>query len=317
MTWKFALLPILLLAILLIGAAVAVVLLLAHPKTRATTATLLLAFGLVVVLLVGGLFSIRVIGTSTPVQVIGEPEAHVVLDAPSSVTATPGATSPQSEDELSRAVATKTVGVLEAIAGALGRALTEEGEVAVVQEATIEPAVAKPETRPAWVDAPPQSVDDAYQMSITVGPYTTRAECDAKLPEALQEALGRYVDICLGDEPPVGVRLPPDELRDRLIKDRWEETRQYSVGPMTQLHVLLLFDREVKDRVLEQHRRAMVTGRLGATAAWAAIGLILLATVFAYLKVDLATSGAYRGRLRFATATIILALVIVVVAMIA
>lgn len=317
MTWKFALLPILLLAILLIGAAVAVVLLLAHPKTRATTATLLLAFGLVVVLLVGGLFSIRVIGTSTPVQVIGEPEAHVVLDAPSSVTATPGATSPQSEDELSRAVATKTVGVLEAIAGALGRALTEEGEVAVVQEATIEPAVAKPETRPAWVDAPPQSVDDAYQMSITVGPYTTRAECDAKLPEALQEALDRYVDMCLAGEPLVAVRLPPDELRDRLVKDQWEETRQYSVGPMTQLHVLLEFDRKFKERVLDQRHRAIVASRLRTTAMWAAVGLILLTTVFAYLKADLATEGVYRGRLRLATTMVILALAAAIVAMIA
>jgi hypothetical protein len=252
------------------------------------------------------------------VRVIGNPEVRRARVEPPNVPATP-ATVAQSEDELSRAVAAKTVGVIEAIAGALGRALTEERKVNVVQEATIEPAVAKSEARPAWVDAPPRSVDDAYEMSITVGPYTTRAECDAKLPEALHEALGRYVDICLGDEPPVGVRLPPDELRDRLVKDRWEETRQYSVGPMIRLHVLLRFDREFKERVLEQRRRAIVADRLGAIAFLATIGLILLATVFAYLKVDLATDGFYRGRLRLATAAVILGLVmvIVVVAMVA
>ena len=50
------------------------------------------------------------------------------------------------------------------------------------------------ETRPAWIDAAPQVVDGAYQTSITVGPYTTRGECDAKLPEALQESLDHYVE---------------------------------------------------------------------------------------------------------------------------
>ncbi len=56
-------------------------------------------------------------------------------------------------------------------------------------------------------------------MSIMVGPYTTRQECDAHLGEALQEALDRYVEICLGERPAERITLPPDLLRRQLVKD--------------------------------------------------------------------------------------------------
>ena len=126
-----------------------------------------------------------------------------------------------------------------------------------------------------------------------------------------QEALDQYVEVCLGDQAAGGIGLPADYLRQQLVKDQWEETRQHSVGPMTQLHVLLQFDRKLKDRVLEEHRQAIVGRRLRAVAAWAAIGLALLTVAFGYLKIDLATGGVYRGRLRLAAAAAILGLVAV------
>jgi len=138
--------------------------------------------------------------------------------------------------------------------------------------------------RPAWVDAPPQLVDDVYQMAITVGPYTTRQECDAKLPEAIQEAVDQYVEVCLGPEEIDAVCLPAEYLRQQLVKDQWEEVRQHSIGPMTQLHVLLQFDRGVKDRVLEEHRQAVVAHRLWLTGAGLTAALGLLAAAFGYLK---------------------------------
>ena len=80
-------------------------------------------------------------------------------------------------------------------------------------------AIAK--TRPAWVDAPPRLVGDVYQMSIMVGPYTTRQECDAHLGEALQEALDRYVEICLGaaagGADHAAGRLSPPATRQRAV----------------------------------------------------------------------------------------------------
>jgi hypothetical protein len=168
----------------------------------------------------------------------------------------------------------------------------------------------KPPARPAWVNATPRLVGDAYQVSIAVGPYTTPAECDARLPEAVQQSLDEYSEICLMGQAGRSIRLKlsPDELR-RLVKERWEEVRQHSVGPMTWLHALVSFDHKMKDRVLQQYRRSIVDERLLLTGVWAALALGLLATVFGYLKIDLATGGVYRGRLRLAAALVILALV--------
>ena len=118
-----------------------------------------------------------------------------------------------------------------------------------------------------------------------VGPYTTRQECDAHLGEELQKALDRYVEICLGGQPSERITLPPDMLRRQLVKDQWEEVGQFSVGPMTQLHLLLQFDRKLKDRVLEENQRAVVAGRLWYAGIGLAAVLVVLAAGYGYLKV--------------------------------
>jgi hypothetical protein len=170
-------------------------------------------------------------------------------------------------------------------------------------DAKLAPAQGKPD----WVDAPPRMVGDAYQMAIVLGPWPTRRECEADLPKELQKALDRYAEMCLGE--PVGgsVALPYDFLRQEVVKEQWEEEVQSpSVGRMTQLHVLLRFDHKVKDRILEEQQRGIVTSRLWMGGAGLAAVLWLLGVLYGYLRIDLATGGAYRGRLRFAAALAIL-----------
>jgi hypothetical protein len=176
-------------------------------------------------------------------------------------------------------------------------------------DAAAKPAEKSVNARPAWAEAPPRSIGDAYQTSIVVGPYTTRQECDAKLPEALQAALDHYVETAIGPDAVGMIQLPVEYLRRNVVVNQWEETRQYSVGPMIRLHAQLQFDAHGKGRVLDAYRQAIVVGRLWAVAAWAAMGLSLLTVCFAYLKLDLATAGVYRGRLRWAAAAAILGLV--------
>jgi hypothetical protein len=75
---------------------------------------------------------------------------------------------------------------------------------------------------------------------------------------------------------------------------------------MTQLHVLLRFDREVKDRILKERERGVVAGRLWIGGSGLAVLLWLLTVSYGYLRTDLATGGTYRGRLQFAAALAIL-----------
>jgi hypothetical protein len=250
---------------------------------------------------------------------------------------TPADAAAKREEELSQAAASKMMSVFHTAARVLVWALAEEEKILAAKKETEKPSTTLaekpaadqgggagtqpaltqaekgPNPRPAWVNAPPQLIGDVYQMSISVGPYTTRAECDAKLPDELQAALGQYVQACLGGQATLrDINLPPDYLRQQVVKAEWQEDRAYSVGPMTQLHLLLKFDRKVKDRVLEEHRRVVVDERLWVAGVWAAIGLGLLTAAFGYLKLDLATGGIYRRRLRWLAGTVILVGVIAV-----
>jgi hypothetical protein len=147
------------------------------------------------------------------------------------------------------------------------------------------PAAEAESTPPGWVNCPPQAAGDVYQMSLTIGPYTTRAECDAKLPEELQKALNQYVEMCLGEPLPAGVGLPESEFRQAIVKNQREVVRQYSVGPMVNLQVLLEFDRSVKERVLEECRRATVGRRIWILGAGLASLLAVLGVFYGYLRI--------------------------------
>jgi len=241
--------------------------------------------------------------TDMPVQKVAAdaiPKLPTIAGLPAPRESIPTETAEKGDDEYSQAVASKTVGMLRAMVRALGRALVEEEKSLAEKKGGTKPtAMAPPVTKPAWVNASPCLMGDVYRMSVSVGPYTSRAECDAQLPDALQKALDHYVEACLGDQTSEEVRLPVEELRQKAVKGFWEETRQYSVGPMIQLHALLEFDREMKGRVLDTHRQAIVDRRLHLAAIWASLGLSVLGVMFGYLKTDLATGGAYRGRLRW------------------
>ena len=135
-------------------------------------------------------------------------------------------------------------------------------------------------TRPAWVDAGPQLVDDVYQMVVSVGPYTTLLECDAKLPEAIRRAVDEYAEIALGSDVVGTAWLPDAAFCRQLIKDRWQEVKPYSVGPMTQLYVLLQFDRKAKEGIADACRQGVIERRVGHAAVGMAVVLGLLAAAY-------------------------------------
>jgi hypothetical protein len=227
----------------------------------------------------------------------------------------PSAIEPRVEAESAPADAAPEVGIVEAIAQALNK---------VMADARKNPSAKTPgaKPRPAWLGTPSEPAGDSYQMAIVVGPWPTRQECDAKLPEELQKALDRYAELCLGKSSASHIVLPYDYLRQHIVKDQWEEVRQHSISPTTQfsmtwLHVFLQFDSQVKERIIEEHRHGIITARLSTVGIGLAVGLWFLAVYYGYLRIDLATGGVYRRRLRFAVAAAILVAVVVVLTAVA
>ena len=106
--------------------------------------------------------------------------------------------------------------------------------------------------RPDWVDQPSRRVGDTYEKSVTTGPYTTRLECESKIPDILQSELDQFVESYLGRQW-VGCARPSPEQYRRLIAAEWPETKEYSVGNMTQIHLLLKFDQKAKELVGEMN----------------------------------------------------------------
>ncbi len=167
--------------------------------------------------------------------------------------------------------------------------------------------------KPDWVEKPPRRVGNSYQMSVTTGPYSTLMECERKIPDLLKSAVDQYLEAS-GRQWVGLLRLPPEKLR-QLIADQWEETRQYSVGMMTQIHLLLSFDQKAKELIDDAIVSQLFANR-ASVAGTGFIGLwLLLAVVWGYLKLDLATKGAHRTRLRVTAtlATLTIAWVIVAV----
>ena len=315
-------------AVLLLGGLVATVALLAFPKTR-TAGAVMLAIGVpAAVLLLGFAFYFarpvydapREWRRATQVHL---PNGHSVGVQPIrsqnagetrsrfGIPQIPIDVAEKADAKSTKPAAKPAGGTVGATGGAAASATTAADKKPPAANAdsppAFAPAAAPARKLPAWVDEPPRLLGDTYQMTIVIGPYTTHEECIAELPGELQKALNRYVETCMGQ--PAGwrpVALPYEFLRQEVVKGQCEDIRPSSVGPMTRLYALLQFDRKTRDRIVEEGRRNTVAGRLWVAGGGLAAMLWLLAVMYGYLKVDLKTGGAYRGRLRFAAVLAIL-----------
>ena len=79
-----------------------------------------------------------------------------------------------------------------------------------------------------------------------------------------------------------------------------------TVGPMHQIHALLEIDDRARADIDRLWHNAVVTDRLWYTGAGAALVLALLGTFYGYLRLDLRTGGAQKGRLQLAATLVAL-----------
>lgn len=161
--------------------------------------------------------------------------------------------------------------------------------------------------RPAWMDAPMGRDGDVYRTIATAGPYSTAAECNEKLPEALEEAVHHYIERLLGADASRRVRLPLAFIHERIVRGEWLEQAEFSFGPMYNLHQRLEFDASAAREIERRYRASLVASRVNYTGASAALALGLVAVFFSYFKLDTLTRGYYTGRLRVAAGAVILA----------
>lgn len=166
------------------------------------------------------------------------------------------------------------------------------------------PRVIYPEDRPDWVDASPSKVGERERIAVSSGPHYSLGEARRQLAEAIRTAADEYVDHHLGVNN--ASRYIRYEVQPIVT---FEERPEFSFGPMHQAHALLEFDEAFRRQIEEDWKEALTFSRLLKIGLGSGALFVLLAVLLGYLKAEHVTRGVYTRRLRFAAATVILALV--------
>ena len=107
------------------------------------------------------------------------------------------------------------------------------------------------------------------------------------------------------------IKTPKQEQGLGLVaaENIYREQISVSIGPMHQVHALLEFGPDFRQKITQQWTDWTAYYRLLQTGLIAGGALLFLGTVFSYFRLDTATRGYYTGRLQFMTAAAILAIV--------
>jgi len=167
--------------------------------------------------------------------------------------------------------------------------------------------------RPAWVDQPAGKTDGgAYVTTTYVGPFKTLNEAEAAVAVEIQRSANEHINRLIEPDAAQIVNLPMQYIDERIVTDIWQEKVDHEIfGEMMNLHARLRFDETTHRDIRNHYKNAVIAGRLIAGGIGASALILLLATVYGYLKLDTATKGYYSGRLRVAAAGMILAIVAV------
>jgi hypothetical protein len=242
--------------------------------------------------------------TSTPAAPDApEPSPAVTFKFPTPP-ATPASAEQAATSTSVRPVARERVPEKEAVAvssTAVARAETEPKPTVATTSAT---------KRPDWIDHPDGRTGDIYYETVMVERYATRGEAEDALAKETQDRTKAYVDRYLGEGASMLFIVPPAYVHDHLVKERYAEPVETSVGPMINAYARLAFDRRAQAQLRRMHRDAEIENRLLGVAGGAVAVLLVLGSVFGYLKLDTLTRGYYTRRLQLAAGVVILAVAV-------
>ena len=188
---------------------------------------------------------------------------------------------------------------------------------------------------PDWVGRDGFRDGSVYMVPLSLDPGPTQKLCEEELLlPAVTKKIKAYASEKLGSDAAQHVRLPLEYIRGQMIGDDlwvepvkvdsfsqldqklgreiWGDAANASTDDWVRLHALVKFDSDVDRRIEQQWIGALRLQRLQGTAGLVAVVLLALAGLYAYMRFDLATAGAYRNRLRVAALTAIMAVILVV-----
>lgn len=179
-------------------------------------------------------------------------------------------------------------------------------------------------TPPDWVKSEDVLTGDTHFVVVTTGPHEKRSDCSRSLDDEMIKSVNEYIDDHLGKvygdtfQASTFVNYDLDYIRSQLREEEYEGVGTYTFGDMHEMYVLLKFDSDFQaeldgrcDEIDEHWRKLAAAGRLTGTALAVGFILALLGVVFGYFRLDTATRGYYTGRLQFASAVVILTLIVV------
>ncbi len=157
-------------------------------------------------------------------------------------------------------------------------------------------------------DRGPALIGGVYRITVSSGPWSTVPECQRALDDEVLAATNNYINEYLGDPQAAEmVNVSPAYLRQRVYKaEHAEVIDSPAVGAMHQLHADLEFDARTRADFKQMWRNAVVESRLWYVGGGGVLVLALLATLYGYLKFEMRTDAAHRGKLQLAATLVAL-----------
>jgi hypothetical protein len=138
--------------------------------------------------------------------------------------------------------------------------------------------------RPAWINQQPHTDDDGvYVVAVTSGPYQTRAECDDALTAVIDKEICAFAEKLDPDAAKEPLSLD-GSFRQSLIRQRYNETVDSSVGKMQQVDAQLAFTKQIQGELIRQIKQFVIDKRLKYAAAAGGVVLLMLGAAYSILR---------------------------------
>lgn len=169
--------------------------------------------------------------------------------------------------------------------------------------------------RPAWVQQGRTLSGEVHTIPVASDPQILEANALRALDRALERETSEYIAGQLGSQLAGQLlRYDAGTIKRRFVKHEnlFTDKMKYAASGgdyMYESFALLEFDKSFRDELGSRWDGVRGQSRVAQVGLFAAAGLLLLASVFGYFRLDNATRGYYTGRLQFLTAAAILAVI--------